>query len=383
MKYVLIIYLFLFTIHSYSQDSLSYKSDENNKFKFIEIKFHFGSFLKTQNALSASGLLDNGYGGATGKIGWQPTDSKKWFSRYGYPACGVGFYTGFLSDAEVFGNPNAVYGFIKFPLTSSEKRTVFAIGPSLGLIYKLQPYDSETNPVNTAIGARAAVYFNLDFGWSFKWTREMDIIYGFDFSHFSNGSTYQPNNGLNLFGLNIGLRYHYNAMQKKKNPDIYANDVLPVRFKRPKGSPVHKISGNALSLYVAGGAAQDDALIGTQTLLGVFTTVLDYEYQINEMHAITGGFDLFYDNRFQEREASDRWLTGVHVGYDFRFYRFAVKMQIGTYLGDDKGKGGFFMRPALRYNFSKSFFAQIGLKTLDGGAADYIEYGMGMRMFSW
>ncbi len=376
-------HLLLFSLLSYAQNSSSTDDDAKNKFKFIEIKFHFGSFLKAQNALTASGILDNGYGGVTGKLGWQPTDPNGWASRYGYPAYGVGFYTGFLSNADVFGNPNAVYGFAKFPLSSVEKRTVFAIEPSLGLTYKLHPYDSETNPLNTAIGARASVYFNLDFGWTFKWTRELDLLYGLDFSHFSNGSTYKPNNGLNLFGFNLGLRYHYNAAQKKKDPDIYTNDVLPARFKRPQGSPALKTSGNAISLYVAGGAAQNDALIGTQTLMDVFTSVLDYEHQFNEMHAITGGFDLFYDNRFREREASDRWLTGIHVGYDFRVYRFAVKMQFGTYLGDDKGKGAFFMRPALRYNFSKRFFAQIGLKTLDGGAADYIEYGMGMRLFSW
>jgi len=34
-------------------------------------------------------------------------------------------------------------------------------------------------------------------------------------------------------------------------------------------------------------------------------------------------------------------------------------------------------------NFSKFFFAQCGLKALDGGAADHIEYGIGIRPFKW
>lgn len=58
-------------------------------------------------------------------------------------------------------------------------------------------------------------------------------------------------------------------------------------------------------------------------------------------------------------------------------------MQFGTYIGDDKGKGAFFMRPALRYYLTKTVFAQIGLKTLDGGASDYIEYGLGFKPFAW
>ena len=45
--------------------------------------------------------------------------------------------------------------------------------------------DPETNPTNDAIGSRVTVYFNLNFGWTYKWTKEMDIVYGIDFTHFS------------------------------------------------------------------------------------------------------------------------------------------------------------------------------------------------------
>ena len=381
MKYLIAVYISLFSIIASSQEL----SDPNtgNNFKFIEIKSHFGSFLKSDTALGNSGLLDNGYGGITVKLGWQPTDPEGWASRYGYPSYGVGFYSGFLSDAEVFGNPNAIYGFIKFPISSANRRHVFAIEPSLGLTYKLNPYDSQENPLNEAIGARAAVYFNIDLGFTYKWTRELDILYGFDFSHFSNGSTYKPNNGLNLYGLNLGLRYNYNANEPNAKNDLYATNKLPSRFNRPQRSKTDTISNSTIAVYLAGGVAQNDALIGTDVLLGTFSGVIDYEYLFNEKSAVTGGIDFFYDNRFRNRNAANRWLTGVHAGYDFRFYKFAIKMQIGTYIGDNKGKGAFFMRPALRYTITKTIFAQVGLKTLDGGAADYIEYGLGFKPFSW
>ncbi len=383
MKYILTIITFLITGTSYGQNIPAPKQDGKNKFKYIEPKFHFGSFLKSEDILGNSGLLDNGYGGVTIKLGWQPTNTEGWASRYGYPSYGVGFYSGFLSDAEVFGNPNAVFGFIKFPVSNSSRRNEFSIEPSLGLTYKLNPYNSQTNPVNIAIGARAAVYFNLDFGFTYKWTREMDLLYGFDFSHFSNGSTFQPNSGLNLYGLNVGLRYNYNAAQSKNNKDLYSNDVLSARFKRPPTQPARKERGNQVVVYLAGGVAQSSAMAGTNNLLGTFTGVIDYEHQFTEKHSATGGVDFFYDSRIPDKKPSDRWMTGVHVGYDFRFYRFALKMQIGKYIGDDKGKGSFFMRPALRYDISKRIFTQVGLKTLDGGAADYIEYGIGFRPFSW
>lgn len=370
-------------MQSYGQEIKTSKESKTDRFRFIQIKPHFGSFLQSTDVLNASGLLDNGYGGVTIKYGWQSSNSESWASRYGYPSYGIGIYSGFLSDAEVFGNPNAIYGFIKFPFSDPSRRNIFALETSLGLTYKLNPYDSETNPVNEAIGARAAVYFNIDFGFTYEWTRELDLLYGLDFTHFSNGSTYKPNAGLNLYGINFGLRYNYNAAQSTKKEDLYTNTVLSARFKRPNTSPLKKVRGNAVSVLIAGGTAQSEALKGTETLMGVFSGIVDYEYQFNEMHAISGGFDVFYDNRLQDLSASDRWYAGMHAGYDFRFHRFAVKLQFGTYLGDDKDKGAFFMRPALRYDISKRLFAQLALKTLDGGAADYIEYGIGFRPFSW
>lgn len=383
MKSIFTSIFLMVTLLSIGQEISTGKEPKKDKFKYIQIKPHFGSFMKSTQVLNESGLLENGYGGVTIKFGWQSSNSESWASSYGYPSYGVGIYSGFLSDAEVFGNPNAIYGFIKFPFSDPDRRNIFALEGSLGLTYKLKPYDSDTNPVNEAIGARAAVYFNLDFGFTYKWTRELDLLYGLDFTHFSNGSTYKPNAGLNLYGINFGLRYNYNAAQSRKKEDLYTNNVLAARFKRPNSAPVKKIGGHAVSVLIAGGTAQSEALKGTETLMGVFSGIVDYEYQFDQMHAITGGLDIFYDNRLQERAAADRWYAGVHAGYDFRFYRFAVKMQFGTYIGDNKGKGGFFMRPALRYTISKKLFVQLGLKTLNGGAADYIEYGIGFRPFSW
>lgn len=381
MKFFITFIFVFIASFSFCQNEAEQKPSSKVQFKYIEPKFHFGSFLKSDTPLGHSGLLDNGYGAFTLKLGWQPSDSSLWTARYGYPAYGVGFYSGFLSNAAVFGNPNAIYGFINFNLSKPHRRNSFSIEPSLGLTYKLVPYDKENNPLNTAIGARMAVYFNLDFGFTYKWTREIDLIYGIDFTHFSNGSTYQPNAGLNLYGITLGMRYNYNRNRMRTVSDFYLGDTLSARFDRPlslKGLPLKQ---NSLSFYMAGGAAQNKALAGTKTLRSTFSALVDYEHRFTEKHGIVVGTDLFFDDRLIDEKRADRWIVGVHTGYDFFFYRFVAKMQFGTYLTNNRDKGNFFMRPALRYHFSKQFFAQIGLKTLDRGAADYIETGVGWKIF--
>lgn len=383
MKYFFTTVLLTFSLISSGQNKISAQKKKKNIFKYLEVKAQFGAFMKSDTKLSENGLLDHGYGGIILKMGWQPTNSESWASKYNYPTYGVGFYSGFLSDAQVFGNPNAVYGFIRFPLSHPNRKNEFAIEPALGITYKLNPYDSETNPLNDAIGARMAVYFNLNFGFTYKWTCELDLLYGLDFSHFSNGSTYKPNSGLNLYGINVGLRYNYNRRQLIENKDIYSDHVFPARFQRPERSALDLTSGNAIFIYIGGGLAQTDEMMGTESLKEVLSGVIDYEHSFNEMHGISVGVDAFYDNRITDINTSGKWMAAAHGGYAFSFHKFDIRMQVGTYLGDKKNKGNFFMRPSLRYDINKSFFAQIGLKTLDGGKADYIEYGIGFKPFFW
>lgn len=254
----------------------------------------------------------------------------------------------------------------------------------MGITYNLEEYNDENNPINDAFGARAAVYFGLDFNFAYRFTRELDLTYGVGFTHFSNGNLYEPNLGLNLLGFAIGMKYNYNASQRFVDKDPYTKNLLQARFKTPEKTKVEKINENAISLYLASGAKQNSSDRGTGRQFGVFTGIVDYEHRFNTIHGITGGFDFFYDNSFREFDtAGDRSSVGVHLGYDLHLWKLVIKAQIGTYLTDDLDKGAYFMRPALRFNINKTFFAQAGLKTLDGGSADYIEFGLGFRPFKW
>lgn len=363
--------------------SIDLGQDKENRFRYLEAKAKFGAFLKNNNSLAENGLLDNGYGAVTLKYGWQTTEKDEWAKVLGFPSFGVGIYSGFMSDAEVFGNPNAFFGFVKFPLTNIYSRTELYLEPSFGLTYNLNAYDKEKNPLNDAIGARVAVYFNLNLGATYKWTRELDLLYGLDFTHFSNGSTYKPNSGLNLYGINLGIRYNYNGTQLRENKDIYSNNVLDARYKRPQRDYVTHNLRQAINIFTAVGLAQNDEMLLSNSLRGVFSGVLDYEIKFNEMHGANAGVDFLFDNRLYHLDLSKRWMYGVHAGYTFSFFRFDTVFQFGTYIGSDNGKGSFFMRPGLRYHINDFLFTQVSLKTLDGGAADYIEYGIGFKPFKW
>ena len=360
------------------------QENQNGNFKSISIRALSGAHL-----YSGEGLVEKvsyGYGALDLRFAWQTSVDNQWAKDTGFASYGAGFYTASVGDPKIFGNPTAIYGFANFFLSNPNKRNAFEISPALGLTYHLEPYNAETNPLQDAIGSRMAVYFNVNFGAAFHLNRETDLLYGIDFTHYSNGRTFTPNYGLNLFGLNLGMRYHFNREQNKLDPDLYTTNVLPARYKRPERPSTEKNDfRQSIDLYAGIGTVQNYADQGTQIRYGTFSGVLDYRRYFNRMHGFTAGLDLFFDNSLAEsyEDVNDRYLLGIHGGYDLMFWKFDIRVQVGTYISNDRGKGGFFMRPALQYEISKGFFAQVGLKTKNGAAADWIEFGLGWKPFKW
>lgn len=375
-------------IVSYFKDSVN-KEVQAGRFRFVDVKGHTGSHLYSGQSLDD--YLENGYAGLEIRYGWQTKGVRDWEKAYAYPAFGLGWYSGYVGDPSIFGNPNAMYGFMSFPL-SKHKKFTFNIEPALGLTYNLIPYDPNNKGavVNDAIGSKVCVYFNFNIGGNIQLNREIDFIYGLDLTHFSNGRMFTPNYGLNMLGINVGTRYHFNRDQKKVDPSYNPSTVLAARPTYGEYHAPRKLKSHAIQLYQAFGSVQNDRDAGTDTRYNTASTVLEYQHKFDEMHAFMGGVDLFYDASLGDPIAHPShnqyptlWLPGIHAGYGFNWWRLAINMQLGTYLNTAGRtlKGNYFMRPNLKYDINKTFYAQLGLKTLDGGASDWVEWGVGVRLF--
>jgi hypothetical protein len=363
-------------------------SDPNaGKFGFFEVRGHSGMHIYSGQNLAKE--LTNGYGSIELRYGWQTKGSQDWQKAYAYPAFGIGWYSGYIGYPDIFGNPNALYGFASFPL-QRDKRHVFLIEPALGLTYNLIPFDPQTNAMNDAIGARLAVYFSLNFGGKWKLNREIDLLYGLDFSHFSNGRTATPNFGLNMFGLNVGARYHFNRHQKRVDASLNPVTLLAVRptltdYQRPT-----KLNKSHFRLYQAIGTVQNDRDAGTYNRYITTSTVLEYQFRFSEMHAVYFGGDLFYDGSVADTLTHPEYnslqtaiFTGGHVGYEFSFWQIGIGLQFGVYLSEAARiykDSNLWLRPNIKWDFSKHVYTQVGLKTFNGAAADWVEFGIGFRI---
>lgn len=383
MKWIFVLLLFSHSL------ALAQTDSAEARYRFVDVKIHSGGHLYTGQQLSE--VLEAGFVSMQLRYGWQTHGKHEWEKALNYPAYGVGWYTGSIGDPDILGNPNALFGFMQFPL-SKHKRNTFVLEPELGLTYNLKPFDPETNYINDAIGARFAVFFNLAFGGIYKLNRELDLTYGFAFTHFSNGRTVWPNFGLNMYGLAFGARYNFNKAQKKLDRDLFTTRVVKARPELPAAAKPSKVNPkNQITFYQAFGTVQNRTDAGTDIRYLTSSTVLEYSRKLNELHGLTFGVNGFYDASTRDTTAwpaaknhDTQFFPAVHVGYDLSFWKLLIRIQAGTCFtaAGQEVKGGRFMRPAIRYDFSRKWYGQLGLKSYYGGA-DWIEFGFGVKLWNW
>lgn len=365
-------------------DTLSFVDNKENigRFRYIEFKGRTGLHMYSGKLLN--NLLSTGYGAIEARYGWQPSSKEHWSNQYGYPSYGVGYYIGFIGNPNVLGTPNAIFGFLNFPLSRPDKRTVLQISPSFGFIFNLKPYEKDDNPLNDSFGSKYALYSSLSIGAEYFINNSMDLLYGVDVTHLSLARITTPNYGLNMVGVNMGLRYFYNADQRKLNK-INSSEQLQSRFSRYPKSKNTKLNKSYINIYTGFGTVQNEEDKGTSKRYYTFSGVIDYQYKFDNMHAVTTGFDLFYDDSLglYYPDEKDKYLTGIHAGYDFSIHKLALRLQGGAYFGDNKGKEPLYMRVAVQYEITKWMYFQFGIKTKKGARADWMEWGLGFKPFKW
>ncbi|WP_158563337.1 acyloxyacyl hydrolase [Chitinophaga silvatica] len=368
---------------------LKAKSNPNlGRHKFLELKLHAGVHLYEGDELKNA--LDNGYKALEVRMGWMSTGRQTWQRVFNYPSYGIGFYTGDIGNPSVLGKPNGLYGFFFAPVHRRPKNH-FEIGVSLGITYDLKTYNATTNPTNDAISSKTDVYFNLTFSGIRRLSPSLDLIYGLDLTHYSNGRMHMPNLGLNMAGPHIGIRYHYNTIRSIVRQQIDSTFEVP---RRPTyiPMPIPPVKHTQeISLYGAVGMVQLPKDEGIQATYFTSSLVFDYYYRISHKSSIGGGVDGFYDGslgyvyekKYGTVKMSDKMLMGLHLGYMLHIQKFAVILDPGLHvIRKDNEKSLFFARVAVRYKFGRYGFVQIGLKTVDGFVADWVEWGGGGR-YMW
>ncbi len=350
-----------------SYASLLAGNEPNHQYRFFTVQYHYQYIwphrpdLKEHAGNPAKALEMH--------LGWRSSGSQLWHRLYNFPSYGIGFYYNHLGNPEVLGEVRSGFVFMEF-YPPKERLIRWQLRVSLGLANFNTYYHPENNPENRFIGTPWNVHFNLNYALSIPIGEQVRITPGLAFTHFSNGAYQKPNRGINIFDVNMGIRYRFG----KGDPgEFWANDPF---------SEGKTISEQTFFAVFSVGLMQremDDPTYVARTL------TLNHTIRKKLRTRWGVGIDIFYDDHAKEQmrllneETSpmDYTRVGGFVSCDIIFNRMALILNRGIYVYYGyEPQGNQYSRIGMRYITKSGLTGHMALKA-HAGRADYIEWGIG------
>lgn len=370
MKNILLIVVLMFSVNGiFAQDADTIVNKYQKKYiKYLDVRMENGMMLGNGDELADQLAQSSYYNGFDIRLGFRKSDPNNIYSNvYRRPYFGVGWYSSTFHQEEI-GEPNALYFFLTIPLKFEElKKWTFSYSGAFGLSYNFNPYDPVNNPSNIFVGSYKNCYVHLAFVANYKFNEKWALNGSFGFKHFSNGSFKQPNYGLNLIPVTVGLSYKVSKEEidqfEKPIPKYLKHNLVNVSF----------IAGS--KNYEVGG---DNYLKATLSV--------DYLRQINYKYRIGVGFDFFYSAESELRNDSDASTFSKTYSYAIvgswewaLTKRLYVPIGIGIYLHRNKENNEstpYYERVGIRYRLTNHIYSGLTIKAHQG-AADIFEWTVG------
>lgn len=375
---------------------------QTNKNYAFKAEMIYGEILKHTTHLQ--NLVKGPSMGAEFDIEWQTMGEKPWHQYFHFPTVGIGVVGIDLGNPTMLGQLLAVYPYLNFRFIDNEYFKI-NINGGAGASFLNKRFSNtatdinDLNSGNAAIGSIINVYFSGGGNLEVPISKEFAMLADFNWNHASNGSFYQPNSGINMLNLKVGLKYspNYNRFERPLMREI---ESLPQKFN------VEIIaSGGERQLYY-----KDNKMFPTGSL------VLDVFRQLGNNIRLGLGIDGFYDGVYDgttkfkrtyltTNELKNKLRLGLSLQPELVFGRLSAGIHFGMYLYNplrnlepysaaessmlnkpliysyniDNEDGWFYTRAALKYSLSKHLFVSLGLKT-HLQKAEFIEWGLGVRL---
>jgi len=358
---------------------------------FIRGAYQGGWVIKTNDFLKGDNLSGepiDSFRSARVELGWQTDGSRDWHHVYNFPSYGLGLYGADFDNDEEVGKPTSLYGFFAWPLARSGRWT-FSVQLAFGFTNDWKPYDPVNNPKNFAIGLGRSVHIEAGPYLRYRLARRWSVIGGVSGTHFSNGGTQLPNNGLNQVGPVVFARY-----------DIDPPVKLP---PRRTGIPYDKtwdwtvtFSWGKRNLNLPLMDQELREKYGNQSyFIGNITVGAGYRFSYKSRVAF--GLDLCYDSTVADLAAVDGYNhgynthtsfgdeleLGVFGGYEIYANRTHLFVHVGQKVITKDVPGRLpklYQRLGARQFVYRNVFVGLNVRFHEIGSADNLEWVLGYRL---
>lgn len=297
-----------------------------------------------------------------------------WQAYFNYPTIGFSAFYSNLGNIDIIGKAYALYPFINFPLNKSKTNT-FSFRMGVGLGYLTNKYHPTENFHNTSIGSNVNAAISLTFEYKRYLSERYKISVFAGLTHFSNGSSTEPNNGLNI--INAGLSATYLLKD--------AEEYIPKQYSQQDFKKIKP------EFYIGLSYGTKRILVFQENYTSVFNLEFYVLDRISNLSKIGFGLDLVYD-------ATDNIYVKNYYGYNFeptflQLLKPGISLAYELLMGDasflfnfgyhpyglDMSYGRWYQKLALKVDVGKYIFGKITLNT-HFGAADFIGFGIGVKL---
>lgn len=280
---------------------------------------------------------------------------KEWQKYFRNPASGFGLHYINFGSPDYFGSAFALYAMSDFYFSDNKNGFLYHLG--YGVSYLTRPFDEENNYYNVVIGSHVNVFFKLALSYSLD-INNVAIKPFVSFIHYSNGSFYKPNLGINIAntGINIGI-------------------PVKKQYCHPYTGTLTDCTGS-YSMLVTLGSGLHQKSNQLTTLYPIYTIRAEAERKYSYKHSWGAGADITY-YRFETKQTDFKSVSpyrcGVFLLYNTFINRFIFSAQSGAYIyNEDKEESYIFSRFGLSYSVTDRFRTGVMLKS-HFFVADFVE----------
>ena len=302
-----------------------------------------------------------------------------------YQGLGVSLHTFFSHD--LVGTPATLYIFQGAPVARlSEHLTVgyeWNLGISSGWKVNHVLFESPMN-----------IYINAAVLFSWRVKPALDIVFGPEYSHFSNGDTRFPNGGANTVNLRAGIRGYIRPREEIRTENLFSSDYKGLAFRDRISYDLAVLGG-----WRADRTVSDGTLHIFNKAFPVAGLYFNPMYRFNSFLSAGASLDIMYDSsanliidvkddgypEYRVPPLAQQMCMGISVRTELKMPVFAVNIGIGyslqlenhtRYLNDLNALYGVFFLKAF---VTERLFLNVSYRLSSVLYANDLMFGLGWR----
>mgnify|MGYP002765565007 FL=1 len=277
------------------------------------------------------------------------------------------------------GNPVSVFLLQGARIASLSNRLALNYEWNLGLTFGWNPYDEIDNPDNKLIGSRVTAYIGFDLYLRWIASRHVDLNFGLNVTHYSNGNTQFPNLGLNTAALRIGAAYYINRHSPRL---LYRHEAMPPVSHDITYDLILYGAWHQRGYYTSDGEAY--ILPGTYAVAGFnFNPMYRFNHWLKAGFSLDGTYDRGANVDLDGVAPESVWrqmALGASARVEFCMPYFAINFGIGSnFVNATDDFHGIYELLALKLNLTRRFLLHIGYCLNDFHRPKHLMLGVGWR----